>query len=134
MATPITVTISEYRQLAGAGAAAVAAEMDTAAYLQDVLSKACDSYRSAYGVDRITSSDFIYRSTPLEFADINASSDPVVQDFIAQVKAAPYVWLGSVEVIAGMDYVVAAGLLTAARKDEILFYPIPEYVPPTPDP
>ena len=134
MATPITVTISEYRQLAGAGAAAVAAEMDTAAYLQDVLSKACDSYRSAYGVDRITSSDFIYRFTPLEFADINASSDPVVQDFIAQVKAAPYVWLGSVEVIAGMDYVVAAGLLTAARKDEILFYPIPEYVPPTPDP
>jgi len=122
----ITVTISERLQLAGAGAAAVAAgAASTQAYLQQVLEGACLSYRDQFAVDRVTSSDFIYRFTPAEFSAINSSSDPVLQGFVAEVKAAPYVWLGAQQVIDGVNYCVAQGYLTQARADEILFYPVP---------
>ncbi len=126
----ITVTISERDQLAGAGAAAVAAgAVSTQAYLQQVLENACLSYRDSFAVDRVTSSDFIYRFTAAEFAAINASADPVLQGFVAEVKAAPYVWLAAQLVIDGINYCVAGGYLTQARADEILFYPIPEPAP-----
>lgn len=125
----ITVTISERLQLAGAGAAAVAAgAVSTQAYLQQVLEGACLSYRDSFAVDRITSSDFIYRFTAQEFASINASTDPVLQGFVAEVKASPYVWLGAQQVIDGVNYCVATGYLTQPRADEILFYPVPEPV------
>lgn len=122
----ITVTISERFQLAGAGAAAVAAgAASTQAYLQQVLENACASYRDVYAVDRITSSDFIYRFTAAEFAAINASSDPVLQGFVAEVKAAPYVWLAAQQVIAGVNYCVTKGYLTQPRADVILLYSVP---------
>lgn len=122
----ITVTISERLQLAGAGAAAViAGSMSTQAYLQQMLEGACLINRDQFAVDRITSSDFIYRFTPQEFAAINASTDPLLQGFVAEVKAAPYVWLGAQQVIDGVNYCVATGYLTQARADEILFYPMP---------
>lgn len=124
--TDIVITISDKLQLAGAGAAAVnAGAASSQAYLQAVVEGACLSYRDAYAVDRITATDFIYRFTAQEFADINASSDPVVQGFVAEVKAAPYVWLGSQQVIDAMNYCVAQGLVTQVRADEILFYAVP---------
>ena len=49
-------------------------------------------------------------------------TDPIIQGFIAQVKAEAYVWLASDEVGAGMAYAVGAGLLTQARADAILTY------------
>jgi hypothetical protein len=122
----ITITISERLQLAGAGAAAVNANaVSTQAYLQQVLEGACLSYRDQFAVDRITSSDFIYRFTAQEFASINASTDPVLQGFVAEVKAAPYVWLGAQQVIDGVNYCVTKGYLTQPRADAILFYPVP---------
>ena len=125
----ITVTISDRTQLAGAGAAAVSyGAVSTQAFLQNLLEQNCLSYRDQFAVDRITSSDFIYRFTAEEFAAINASTDPVLQGFVAEVKAAPYVWLGAQQVIDGVNYCVASGYLTQPRADEILFYPIPEPV------
>jgi hypothetical protein len=133
----LSITITVARQIAGATAAANAAnaarpldengnpigpELTPEQYLQDVVEKACESYRDAYAVDRITSSDFIYRFTAAEMASINASTDPVIQGFIAQVKAEAYVWLASNEVAAGMAYAVGEGLLTQARADAILAY------------
>lgn len=137
----LVVTISAKLQVSGASAAAKAQNdarpldengdpigpaVTAEQYLQAVVEGACLSYRDAYAVDRITATDFIYRFTAQEFADINASADPVVQGFVAEVKAAPYVWLGSQQVIDAMNYVVAQGLLTQVRADEILFYPIPD--------
>ena len=128
----ITVVISERLQLAGAGAAAVSAEaVSTQDYLQQILEGACLSYRDQLAVDRVTSSDFIYRFTAQEFAAINTSTDPVLQGFVTEVKAAPYVWLGAQQVIDGVNYCVATGYLTQVRADEILFYPVPEPVAPT---
>lgn len=122
----ITVVISERLQLAGAGAAAVSAgAVSTEVYLQQILEGACLSYRDQFAVDRITSSDFIYRFTPTEFAAINASTDTVFQGFVAAVKSAPYVWLGAQQVIDGINYCVSTGYLTQPRADAILFYPIP---------
>ena len=122
----ITVVISDRTQLAGAGAAAVAyGAVSTQAFLQNLLEQNCLSYRDSFAVDRITSSDFIYRFTAQEFAAINASTDPVLQGFVAEVKAAPYVWLGAQQVIDGVNYCVTKGYLTQPRADVILFYPVP---------
>jgi len=135
MSLAISITVA--RQIAGAEAAAAAHNaarpldengdpvgpaLTAEQYLQDVVEKACESYRDAYAVDRITSSDFIYRFTAAEMAGINASTDPVIQGFIAQVRAEAFVWLASNEVAAGMAYAVGEGLLTQARADEILTY------------
>ena len=133
----LNVTITSARQIKGAEAAAAAhnaarpldengdpvgPELTGESYLQMVVEGACESYRDAYAVDRITSSDFIYRFTAAEMAAINASTDPVIQGFIAQVRAEAFVWLASDEVGAGMAYAVGAGLLTQARADAILAY------------
>ena len=135
MSLAISITVA--RQIAGAEAAAAAHNaarpvdengdpvgpaLTAEQYLQDVVEKACESYRDAYAVDRITSSDFIYRFTAAEMAGINASTDPVIQGFIAQVRAEAFVWLASNEVAAGMAYAVGEGLLTQARADAILAY------------
>jgi len=135
MSLAISITVA--RQIAGAEAAAAAHNaarpldengdpvgpaLTAEQYLQDVVKKACESYRDAYAVDRITSSDFIYRFTAAEMASINASTDPVIQGFIAQVRAEAFVWLASNEVAAGMAYAVGEGLLTQARADAILAY------------
>ena len=133
----LAISITAARQVAGAEAAAAAHNaarpldengdpvgpaLTAEQYLQDVVEKTCESYRDAYHVDRITSSDFIYRFTAAEMAGINASTDPVIQGFIAQVRAEAFVWLASNEVAAGMTYAVGAGLLTQARADAILAY------------
>ena len=133
----LNITITSARQIAGATAAAnahnaarptdengdpVGDALTAEQYLQRVLSGACESYRDAYAVDRITSSEFIYRFTAAEMAGINASADPVVQGFVAQVRSESHVWLASDEVAAGMAYAVGAGLLTQARADAILTY------------
>lgn len=122
----ITVVISNRLQLAGAGAAAVSAgAVSSEVYLQQILESACLSYRDQFAVDRVTSSDFIYRFTPQEFAAINTSTDPVLQGFVTEVKATPYVWLGAQQVIDGVNYCVSTGYLTQLRADVILFYQIP---------
>ena len=133
----LNVTITSARQIAGAEAAAAAHNaarpldengdpvgpaLTGESYLQSVVAGACESYRDAYSVDRITSSEFIYRFTAAEMAGINASADPVVQGFVNQVRAESHVWLASDEVAAGMAYAVGAGLLTQARADAILAY------------
>jgi len=135
MSLAISITVA--RQIAGAEAAAAAHNaarpldengdpvgpaLTAEQYLQDVVEKACESYRDAYAVDRITSSEFIYRFTAAEMAGINASADPVVQGFVGQVRAESHVWLASDEMAAGMAYVVGAGLLPQERADAVLAY------------
>lgn len=106
--------------------AAKAAEQGKSAdqYLQDFTIGSCYAFRDEYKLDRITSSAFIFRFTSAEKDAIATAgkTDPVIAGFLARVDSEPYVWLGSDETIAGMSYVVAQGLLTQARADEILAY------------
>ena len=121
----ITVTVSDPALLAAVTTKANQQPKTPEQFLQDFLTGSCHVWRDEFALDRVTSSDFMFRFTAEEFAGINASADPVIQDFIAQVKAAPFVWLGAAAVIGGMDYVVAQGLLTAERAAAILSYPVP---------
>lgn len=128
----ITVTISERVQLAGIGAAAVAAgAASSQEYFQQVCEAAAMSYRDQFGVDRITSSAFVMRFPTDAYSAILAAapSDPVLAGFVAEVDAAPYVWLAAQQVIDGVNYCVAGGFITQAQADAILFYPVPEPVP-----
>ena len=127
----ITVSISDAALLAAVTAKANQQRKTPEQFLQDFLTGSCCVWRDEFALDRVTSSDFLFRFTAAEFAGINASTDPVIQGFVAQVKAAPFVWLGSTEVIGGMNYVVAAGLLTAERAAEILSYVAPTWFPST---
>lgn len=123
----VTVTITSARQLAGLNAA-VAQTTDPQPtpqeYLQGLTEGQCEAFRVQFAVDRITSSAFVARFTEAEKQGIAtaAQTDPVIDGFMTRVYAEPYVWLASDEVVAGMDYLVAQGLLTVQRKDEILAY------------
>lgn len=127
----ITVTISDQVQLAGAGAAAVEYKaVSTQAYLQNLLETMCLSYRDQFAVDRITSSAFVMRFPTDAYTNIidASATDPVLAGFVAEVDAAPYVWLGAPQVIAGVNYCVPT-YITQAQADAILAYPVPEPVP-----
>jgi hypothetical protein len=69
-----------------------------------------------------TSFEFLNRFTPTERAAIRtgAMSDPVLADFLMMSQAAQEVVSDDPVTGAGMDYLVSVGILTAARKAEIL--------------
>lgn len=127
----ITVTITDQLQLAGIGAAAVAAgAVSSQAYFQQVCEGAALSYRDQFAVDRITSSAFVMRFPTDAYTNIidASATDQVLAGFVAEVDAAPYVWLGAQQVIDGVNYCVPT-YITQAQADTILFYPVPEPVP-----
>jgi hypothetical protein len=49
-----------------------------------------------------------------------AKNDPTLEVFLARLSAAPYVRSDDQLTIQGMEYLVMQGLITEARKDEIL--------------
>lgn len=64
---------------------------------------------------------FLKRFTQAERIAIKASSDVQVQDFLLLITAAKdYIDLDDTNVTNGLAYLVALGLLTEARKAEIL--------------
>jgi hypothetical protein len=133
----ITITVTDKLQIAGANYAWIAAgnpdQADAQAYLQAVIDEACRSYAVQGGVDRISSGEFVLRFTGSEFAAINAAAaaDPLIAGFLAATRATPTVRLATQQTVDGLAYLVAIGLLTQKRSDEIGFYPIP--VKPEPE-
>jgi hypothetical protein len=69
-----------------------------------------------------TSYEFLLRFTPDERAAFRAAalSDPAVADFQQLASAAQEIINTDPVTIAGMNYLVAQGLITEARKSEIL--------------
>ncbi|OGV45207.1 MAG: hypothetical protein A2017_06610 [Lentisphaerae bacterium GWF2_44_16] len=72
--------------------------------------------------DRITISsyEFLKRFTQAERIAIRSSTDVYVMDFVSLTWAAQIVDFSDVDTLAGMAYLVTTGLLTEARKIEIL--------------
>lgn len=64
--------------------------------------------------------DFRKRFTLAEKIAIHTSTDPIVQVFIGDLSAASFVDFRDPDLSAGMDYIVSLGLVTEARKSEIL--------------
>lgn len=118
----ITVTVTDPALLAGVNAKASQQGKDSQTFLQDFVIGSCHAFRDEFALDRITSAAFVFRFTEAEYAAVKASSDPVVQGFIARLDTEPFVWLGSDEVQQAMAYVVTLGLVTQARADAILAY------------
>lgn len=69
-----------------------------------------------------TAYQFLLRFTPAERASFRAAgaTDPNVADFQELAQAAQEIVADDPMTVAGMDYLVAQGLLTRARADEIL--------------
>ena len=69
-----------------------------------------------------TAYEFLLRLTAEERAAIRAAaqSDVLVADFLQLAQAAQEITTTDPTTVAGMGYLVFAGLLTAERKDEIL--------------
>lgn len=63
---------------------------------------------------------FLRRFTADERVAIRASTDPYVQDFYYLLDKAAEVRLDDPDVVAGMSYLVACGMLSQARADAIL--------------
>ena len=66
--------------------------------------------------------DFLRLFTTAERVGIRvaAKSDPVVEDFMAMMDAATAIWQGHPDTVAGINYLVSQGLLTAGRGVEVL--------------
>lgn len=58
---------------------------------------------------------FIQRFTPTEYAAIEASSDPVVRQYLTTIMTAPTVNLSEAVVQQGIQYLVSLTLLTSER-------------------
>jgi len=68
----------------------------------------------------VSSYEFLNRFTSDERAAIRASTNTSVQDFVCLVQAAQIVDFSDETALEGMAYLVSVGLITEARKNEIL--------------
>lgn len=71
---------------------------------------------------RWTAFEFLNRFTPVERAAIRlgSMSDPALADFLMMSQAAQEIVSDDPMTAAGMDYLVSLGILTPARRAEIL--------------
>jgi hypothetical protein len=138
MSDEITVKITKRRHIAAVHAAWIAGMPSTEegraeypataeAWLQRIVESACESYRDQYRSDAITSAAFILRFTDDELATIRAAAaqDQQLSAWMHRVQAEPLIWLGSDEVHAARQALVAAGLLSPERAEVIFAYDIP---------
>lgn len=129
----LTVTIEDPVLEAGVEAACAAhnATLDEDAtpltpeeYLQTTVASAAHSYVTQFRIGTIFASDYVLRFTSAEWKKINdaAATDEAMAGYLQRVRALPEVRLWSYEMQSGHAYLVANGLLTAARSDEILSF------------
>lgn len=135
----ITATLSTKRHLAAASAAWIRtippppeggqepqpwpyATVDD--YVQAALERVADSWVETTKVDQISVGEFVLRFTGAEFAAITTAtgSDANVAAILATLRARDSVRLGSADAVNGIAYLVAAGLLTQQRGEDVLRY------------
>lgn|SRR5574343_1591195 len=97
---------------------------DVTAYVQAAIERVADSLVETTKVDQISVGEFVLRFTGAEFAAITATagSDANVAAILTTLRARDSVRLGSVDAVNGIAYLVAAGLLTAERGEDVLRY------------
>lgn len=133
----ITVTLSNKRHLAGVTAAYLATIPTTTppttageggsvnGYAQQAFEQWAEQLAESTSVDRIPVSAFVRRFPGAVMDAINASPDPTVAAILAQLDAVTTVRLGHPTTTQGVGYLVAAGYLTQAQADVVLFYEVP---------
>lgn len=129
----LTVTVNSVVREAGIEAACAAhnaslpedaTPLTPEQYLQQVVDDATRSYVAQFRVGTVYSSEYVLRFTAAEWKKINdaAATDEAMAGYLQRVRALPEVRLWSYEMQSGHAYLVANGLLTAARSDEILSF------------
>ena len=95
------------------------------------------SYASIYAVDIIPTAEFVLRFTPDEFraAQEAGKTDDIIGKFLSETMAAPYVSMETLDKSPGIARMGILGILSSARKAELLTVPRPTPVdPPAPEP
>jgi hypothetical protein len=121
----IIVTITgNPAEAAVAAAAAATGAASAQEYLQSRVDALCVEMRDQYKVGIISSGDYVLRFTAAENAAIVAAAetDAIVAGLLARVRESAEVVLYADEVVQGVGYLVAQGLLTSQRGAEILAY------------
>jgi hypothetical protein len=119
----ITVTLSPrafYALQAAAEQNATTAE----ALASEVVQQQGIEYSNIYRIGVMTSAAFVRRFKATEFAAILAAAEHSAQiaGLVQQLTDSPYVALDDDRLAPGLQLLVGAGLLTAARVAEILDY------------
>ena len=135
----ITLTITDKRLLAGVDANKNQHAPDQTAeqYMQAWLDQIVDSWATAYKIGIVSSAEYVLRFTGAENSAITAAAetDPLIAASLEDVRSRSTVRLYANGVVQGMAYLVAQGLLTQARADEIMAYSVPAPAPaPEPQP
>ena len=119
----LTVTISP-RAFYALQAAAANNGTTPEALAAEVVQSQGITYSTIYGVGVMTSAAFVRRFEATEYAAILAAADQSEQvaALIEQLTNTPYVALDDERLAPGLQLLVGAGLLTAARVAEILDY------------
>lgn len=142
----ISVSLTSNRHIAAATAAYIATippegeppYASVEAYVQAALERVADSWVESTRVDQISVGEFVLRFTGAEFAAITAAagSDANVSAILGTLRARDSVRLGSVDAVDGIAYLVAAGLLTQQRGEDVLRYGVtlPELLAELPQP
>jgi hypothetical protein len=96
-----------------------------------ILSRQGQMYAELYGVGITTSAAFMARFTSAEYAAVmSAAQTPGdVQDQLNLLISEPTVNYHDPRVVTGLGILVTAGLLTAARAEDLLAYDRPEPLP-----
>jgi|GEM_PF-3821483 len=122
----INLTITDARLLAAVDAnkGQHAPDQTAEQYMQAWLDQIVDSWAVARRVGIVSTGEYVLRFTAAENAAISAAAqtDPTIADAMARVRSLGEVRLYSDEMTQGVGYLVAQGLLTQARADEILAY------------
>jgi len=97
---------------------------DAQAYAQAAIERVAESWRDSTRSDAISTAAFIRRIPAQSYLAILAAAEvvPELQAYFARLDAEQFVWLGSDETIAGVQALVAGGLLTQEQATELLAY------------
>lgn len=133
----ISVSLTSNRHIAAATAAYAATipadpeatppYADVTAYVQAAIERVADSWVESTKVDQISVGAFVLRFTGAEYVAITSAeaADANVAAILATLRARDSVRLGSPDAVNGIAYLVAAGLLTQQRGEDVLRYEVP---------
>jgi len=125
--TAITITLPSGRNADGFTEAANRNGTTAEALALELLEAQGKSYADLFKVGVITSAAFIARFTPAEYSGILAAAetDATVAGLLATLLAEPLVNFDDPRLAPGLDVLVQAELLDAARVAELLSYERP---------
>lgn len=130
----LSITITDKRQIDGLINAANAALKSPEDFLLNIVAEQGKRYADYYFVAIITSSAFVARFTPQEYASIIAAQDshPEVKDMLDLLYATSNVYLDDPRIPEALNTLVQLNLLDASRPEQILYFEraVPADLPP----